>query len=502
MNLNRNNVAFIKNDFVLKPSDAVFALPEKVLQFGTGVLLRGLPDYFIDKANKQNIFNGRIVVVKSTGNGERDAFSQQNGLFTHVIKGYQGETLVKENIINAAISRVLSAKTEWDEILKCAANKEMNVIISNTTEVGIVLDENDSIQHHPPSSFPGKLLAILFERYTIFNGDKDAGYTIVPTELIIDNGIKLKQIVLQLADILQLDKAFIEWVISANDFCNSLVDRIVPGKPSAEMQAEMESAAGYKDDIAIMSEVYSLWAIETSNPVSIERLSFAKADNGVVIASAINKFRELKLRLLNGSHTLSCGLAFFANFDTVKKAMAHKEMGLFVHDLMIKELAPCIVGHEISETEAIEFAKSVIDRFRNPYIEHKWISITLNYTDKMRMRNVPLIQKYYQQHAGVPKLIALGFAAYLLFMKAVKEEDGKYFGAHNGSFYPIQDPAAATYYQWWQSENAQAVVHQSLRNEALWGVDLSALYQFEATVLHYLEILMNEGATTILSTLF
>ncbi|MFX8620529.1 hypothetical protein ABTM24_20145, partial [Acinetobacter baumannii] len=87
---------------------------------------------------------------------------------------------------------VLSAKTEWDEILKCAANKEMNVIISNTTEVGIVLDENDSIQHHPPSSFPGKLLAILFERYTIFNGDKDAGYTIVPTELIIDNGIKLK----------------------------------------------------------------------------------------------------------------------------------------------------------------------------------------------------------------------------------------------------------------------------------------------------------------------
>lgn len=502
MQLNKKNIELIKDDVVIKPTSLVFNLPERVLQFGTGVLLRGLPDYFIDKANKQNTFNGRVVVVKSTGNGGSDEFTQQDGLFTHVIKGYKGETLVEENIVNASISRVLSAKTEWNEVVKCAANKEINVIISNTTEVGIVLDENDSIHNNPPSSFPGKLLALLYERYKIFNGAKDAGFTIVPTELIIDNGTKLKLIVLQLAVKLQLEDTFVEWIETANDFCNSLVDRIVPGKPSLEIQSAFESAAGYKDEIAIMSEVYSLWAIETSNPVSIERLSFAKTDNGVVIAPNINKFRELKLRLLNGTHTLSCGLAFLAGFETVKQAMNNRLMGLFVHDLMVHELAPCIESIEISRLDAFEFAKNVIDRFRNPHIEHKWISITLNYTDKMKMRNVPLIIKHYEHHHEAPKLISLGFAAYILFMKVVKEEGGKYYGEYNKESYLIQDPSAPYFYELWKAGNTDEVVNTVLSNESLWGTNLLALPQFERVVAAYLKQLITKGAETTLATLF
>src|SRR5690242_19425411 len=93
---------------VTKPPDAVFELPEKVLQFGTGVLLRGLPDYFIDKANRQGIFNGRIVVVKSTSHGDTTAFEKQDGLYTHCIRGIDNGEKKEENIINSSISRVLS----------------------------------------------------------------------------------------------------------------------------------------------------------------------------------------------------------------------------------------------------------------------------------------------------------------------------------------------------------------------------------------------------------
>jgi tagaturonate reductase len=502
MELNKQNLASINDAAVTKPASHIFNLPEKVLQFGTGVLLRGLPDYFIDKANKQQIFNGRIVVIKSTGNGGSDEFSKQDGLYTHIIKGYKGETLIEENSINASISRVLAAKTEWQEILKCAANKEMNIIISNTTEVGIVFDENDSIHNNPPASFPGKLLALLYERYKIFGGTAESGYTIIPTELITDNATKLKAIVLQLAKKLQLESAFIEWIASANDFCNSLVDRIVPGKPSPTMLSAFKKTAGYTDEISIMSEVYSLWAIETSNPVSIERLSFTKTDSGVVIAPNIDKFRELKLRLLNGTHTFSCGLAFLVGFETVKEAMADTYMGKFVHNLMMYELAPGIVNTSITESESTEFARAVIDRFRNPHIEHKWISITLNYTDKMKMRNVPLLLKYYEQHQTVPTLMALGFAAYILFMKAVKEEGGKYYGEYKGQLYLIQDVAAAKYYQWWQEDNHAKVVHQSLRNKDFWGTDLTHYNEFEITVLEYVDQLIKGEAKKILTDLF
>jgi tagaturonate reductase len=152
------------NDWSL-PSESVFQLPEKVLQFGTGVLLRGLPDYFINKANNQGIFNGRVVIVKSTSSGGTNEFASQDSLYTHCIRGIENGNPVEENIINASVSRVLSAKDEWNEILKCAENPEMEVVISNTTEVGIALKADDTINDTPPISFPGKLLAFLYSRY-------------------------------------------------------------------------------------------------------------------------------------------------------------------------------------------------------------------------------------------------------------------------------------------------------------------------------------------------
>src|SRR5512139_3993682 len=102
MLLTKNTLHLIKGD---TPDQSVFELPEKVLQFGTGVLLRALPDYFIDKANKAGIFNGRVVVVKST-EGDSSAFDRQDGLYTVCVRGVENDDVVEENIINASISRV------------------------------------------------------------------------------------------------------------------------------------------------------------------------------------------------------------------------------------------------------------------------------------------------------------------------------------------------------------------------------------------------------------
>src|SRR5258706_4748737 len=183
------------HDGLIIPDGKLFSLPEKVLQFGTGVLLRGLPDYFIDKANRNGIFNGRIVVVKSTSQGSAGAFDQQDGLYTLCVRGIDKGAMMDEMIINSSISRVLAAREDWTAILKCAHDPGMKVIISNTTEVGIVLTDDD-ITLSPPASFPGKLLAFLHERYRALNGSEDSGMVIIPTELIVDNGRQLRSVVL------------------------------------------------------------------------------------------------------------------------------------------------------------------------------------------------------------------------------------------------------------------------------------------------------------------
>jgi tagaturonate reductase len=482
MNLSRKSLEAIPSAGVIKPEARIFDLPEKVLQFGTGVLLRGLPDYFIDKANRQGIFNGRVVVVKSTDAGDSAAFDKQDGLYTLCVRGIEGGKTMEENIIHSSISRVLSARSQWKEILQCAHNPAMQVIISNTTEVGIRLVEED-FRQEPPASYPGKLLAFLFERYKSCGGSKEGGMVIVPTELIVDNGKKLATIVRQLAAYNKLEEAFMDWLAGACRWCSSLVDRIVPGKPDAASLQQLQQELGYTDELLSISEVYRLWAIEGDAGVQ-SVLSFAAADAGVVIKPDIEIYRELKLRMLNGTHTLSCGLAYLAGFGTVKKAMEDEGFAAFAGDLMLKDIAPSI-PYAIPAEQSREFGLQVLDRFRNPHLQHQWISITMQYSSKMKMRNVPVLLQHYKKHSSPPPRMALGFAAYLLFMK--------------GGDYKVNDDKAEYFAGLWQKHGPDEVVDKVLSDVSLWETDLSVLPGWAAAVKQDLHALINKGALATLS---
>ena len=498
MLLSKYNLKNINTAEVSVPDAALFDLPEKVLQFGTGVLLRGLPDYFIDKANKQGIFNGRIVVVKSTDGGDASAFEKQDGLYTVCVQGIENGKKYEENIINASISRVLSAKAEWNKVLECAHNPQLKIIISNTTEVGIQLVQDD-IRRHPPVSYPGKLLAFLYERYKAFQGSKQSGMMIVPTELIIDNGKKLESIVIELAHLNGLDEAFIDWLENANRFCNSLVDRIVPGKPESDLKASIERKVGYSDELLIMSEVYRLWAIEGDKEVA-DVLSFSEADKGVVISKDINLFRELKLRLLNGTHTLSSGVAFLSGIETVKNAMEDVHMQHYINTLMRSEIAVAI-PYATTAQQTREFSANCLDRFGNPYINHLWLSITAQYSSKMRMRVVPVLLHYYSLFHTVPDNMATGFAAYIYFMKSVKEADGNFHGRLRDNFYPIQDDKAFYFYEKWKNVQPSMIALSVLHDTSLWGYDLASLPGFAEAVQEKINEIDELGMTAVLDTL-
>jgi tagaturonate reductase len=496
MVLSRYTLKNIEPQGLIVPDESVFELPERVLQFGTGASLRGLPDYFIDKANRQGMFNGRIVGVKLNNQGESAAFERQDGLYTVCIRGWEAGVRVEENIINSSISRVLSAADQWEQVLACAHDQHMQVIISNTSEVGIQLI-NEDIRRMPPASFPGKLLAFLYERFRAFDGSAKSGMVIIPTELIPDNGRVLESIVLELAHLNGLEEEFIEWLEVHNCFCNSLVDRIVPNEAGAEAQLAIENAFGYSDPLLTISEVRRFWAIEGGEAVKAV-LSFAAADNNVVIEPDITGYMELKLRLLNGTHTLCCGLAYLAGLETVQQAMEEKGMAAFISGLMLNELVPAL-PYKVNASEAEEFGKNVLDRFRNPHVLHHWKDICKQYTSKMKMRNIPVLLEHYKKFGSVPELFALGFAGYLLFSRPVRQEGGKYFGRYNGQEYPIQDKMAGVLLKSWNNLAPHKLVKEVLSNTSLWGEDLSVLPGFYESVCRKLELLMREGAKRIIN---
>jgi tagaturonate reductase len=469
---------------VALPSLSHFDLPERVLQFGTGVLLRGLPDYFIDQANKQNKFNGRIVVVKSTSKGDLSSFHTQDNLYTICVRGIENGAVVEKNIISSAVSRVLDATTDWESVLAVGRSTDLKLIISNTTEVGLVLLE-EQVMHRVPESYPGKLLAVLYERFNSLGNDAGK-LVVIATELVPDNGKVLHSIVLELISVNSLDNKFIEWLKDHVYFCSSLVDRIIPGKPEQQLLEVIEEELGYKDDLLIMAEPYRLWAIEGNEEVEA-LIGLQGIDDGIVVQPDIEIFRELKVRLLNGTHTLASGIAFLAGIETVSDAMADASLRKYINEVMHNEIIPSIPYH-VEDGEAAQFAKAVVDRFSNTFIKHLWSNITFQYTTKLKIRIVPLIIQHYKFSDQVPERIAFGFAAYLHYISA-KEV--------NGVNYEITDDKL-TYINSIEKEN---FVYSVLSDESLWDGNLTDFNGFEVAVDRYFNYITNNGVIAGLALL-
>lgn len=143
----------------------------------------------------------------------------------------------------------------------------------------------------------------------------------------------------------------------------------------------------------------------------------------------------------------------------------------------------------------------VADRFSNPYIEHLWTSITLQYTMKMKIRILPLLSRYYEVFQKVPHHMAFGFAAYMRFMHISHESGGQYFGQFHQIEYVINDDHAAFFYK-----NAQlpdeGYIQAILSNTDLWGLDLTAFPGFEATVLEYFTRMAEPNILQCLNSLY
>lgn len=475
---------------------------ETVIQFGSGALLRGLIDFFIDKAQRDGKYHGRVVVVNNTRSGRSTRFNEQDGLFTLCEEGFAGGETIRQFTVNAAVSQALPAADHWQQILAYARNPRVTTIVSNTTEVGITLQKDDDLKADPPQSYPGKLTAFLHERFTTQGGSPESGMLILPTELILDNGSKLKEIVLELAVTNGLGSDFTDWLNKHCIFCNTLVDRIVPGEPDEEKYKQIEKELGYQDQLLTISEVYRLFAVEGPKDKLLEKAPWLDADEGIIISDDITPYRERKLRILNGGHTISVAAGFLCGLETVYDCMEDEVMSAFISQAIHREIVPTL---EIDQKMAMEFADDVLDRFRNPFLNHKLISITLQYSSKMNMRNGLTFKRYFDKYGQVPELMCAGFAAYLMFLRPVKKVDGKYFGEFQGQEYPINDDRGDYFYQLWIDADlndpvlVNDLVDKVLLNQQLWEQDLKNLGDFSGKVKHYLGEFVRRGVRDTLA---
>lgn len=474
------------------PTDELLALPERAVQFGTGAFLRGFVDYFLDCANHRGLFGGRIVAVASTGSGRDTAFEDQDGLYTLVARGIRDGHEVESFRVVSSVSRALSATNDWDAVLELARSPELELIFSNTTEVGIVLDERDTPDMQPPASFPAKLTRFLLERARTFDYDAAWSVVVLPCELIERNGDRLREIVLAHARRWNVEPEFFSWLEMAVPFCNTLVDRIVPGAPAGDARGRLLDRLGYDDQLLTACEPYRLFAIEAPSEVR-PLLRFADADPGIIVADDITPYRERKVRLLNGAHTLMVPVALGAGVETVRDAITHPLVGEFVRTAMQQEIAPYVEA-----PGAPRFAGEVLERFANPSVHHRVADIALQATMKMRVRVVPSILRYTEATGRVPPALTFGFAAHLWY--AGRELAGAPVTGR------ADDQGEALHALWQQHGHAGAAGADGIARAAcadvrLWEHDLSALPGFCHLVAEHLTRIASDGMVSALEHL-
>ena len=498
--LPRLNAEFLKSHPELAPGIASHPLPEKVLQFGAGVFLRGFADWMIDGMNRKGLFGGRVVVVQSTHHGRAAKLNHQDGAYTHLARGLQDEQVVEEKSVITSISRAIDPATQFEEYLRCARNPDLRFIVSNTTEAGIVYRAEDKPGDRPPQSFPAKLTLLLKERYKAFNGDLSKGFVFLPCELIERNGDALKKTVLQTAANWNLDAKIVEWIEKANVFTNTLVDRIVSGFPRDEAQALWQDC-GYIDELFNVSEVFHLWVIEGPAALAKE-LPLPEAGFHVIFTEDVTPYRERKVRILNGAHTSTVLAAYLAGEDLVGECMKDPLISGFMQRAIYEEVIPTLT---LPKDELEVFAASVLERFRNPFLRHALLSISLNSVAKYKARVLPSVEQYVAMKGQLPARLIFALAALIAFYRGTVIQDGALIGHREDEEYRIQDDLAILeiFAALWSEfdgphlDGSTAGVHKLtdavLRREDWWGKDLRQLPGMSAAVSGHVESILNHG---------
>ena len=473
--------------------------PEKVLQFGEGNFLRAFVDWMIDKANRDGIYQGSIVLCQPIAQGLKDMINAQDGVYTLAMRGAENGQPVENIEVITSVSRCINPYENYEDLMEIARSADLEVVVSNTTEAGIAYHEGDQLTDRPPVSFPAKVTAFLYERYKAFNGDPQKGLLFLPVELIDNNGAELKRIVLKYAEEWELGQEFTEWVNTANEFTSTLVDRIVTGYPRDEV-SYFEEKLGYKDNIIDTSELFNLWVIE-GDKTWADKLPVHKTDANVIWTDDVKPYKKRKVRILNGAHTSTVLAAYLAGFDIVGDFMKDDTVRTFMNDVIYKEVIPTL---DLPKEELESFAAAVNDRFANPYIKHNLLDIALNSCSKFNARCLPSLLGYVEEKGELPKCLTFSLAAFIKFYQG-EWKDGVYTGTRkDGTQYPLRDDEAVIRFfaDAWAENDAEKTAESVLSNKDFWsGKDLTEVPGLKDAVAGYLKELDKKEIKEIMAEL-
>ena len=427
---------------------------KKVLQYGEGNFLRSFVDLYFETLNREG-GEWAVEIVKPIPFGSLDAFARQENRYHVILRGVKDGNAAETVYPVSVVEQAISPFDDFPAYAALAADPELVVIVSNTTEAGICYHEGDSFDGFAEITYPAKLTKFLYARFRAGL----PGVYLLPVELIENNADELFRCVEKYIDLWQLPEAFREWNRTENFYCNTLVDRIVSGFPRDEAFRErLWKLVGERDDLLSVAEPFGLWVIENKGKIA-DLLPAGHHNIDIILTDDIAYYKKRKVRVLNGSHTNLVAAGLLSGAETVYDCMTNETLYRFFR-ASLEEIVP-FVSSDRSMTE--RFAADVEERFRNPYLNHQLTSIALNSISKWRARVLPTFRDFFAANGRIPEHLTVGFSClmHLYRTKYAELKDDAEVLSFFASGKPLKD---------------------FLSDRTVWGEDLTAYPQFLETV--------------------
>lgn len=324
---------------------------------------------------------------------------------------------------------------------------------------------------HQPKSAPGVIVEALARR-------KAAGlpaFSVMSCDNMPENGHVMRNVVCAYAR--AVDAGLADWIESHVTFPSTMVDRIVPAV-TPETLDKIEQLTGVRDPAGVACEPFRQWVIEDNFVAG--RPAWEKA--GAELVSDVIPFEEMKLRMLNGSHSFLAYLGYLAGYQHINDCMGDENYRRAAHDLMLKEQAPTL---KVQNVDLARYADLLIERYTNPALRHRTWQIAMDGSQKLPQRMLDSVRWHLADNSSFA-LLALGVAGWMRYVGGVDEQ---------GNAIEVCDPLlpviqAAVQ----QSEEGESRVKALLAIEAIFGKDLPQEGQFVDLVTSAYLSLLNKGA--------
>ncbi|WP_028579038.1 mannitol dehydrogenase family protein [Desulfogranum japonicum] len=452
-----------------------------IVHFGLGAFHRGHMAVYTDDVLADKGGDWSIVGVSLRSPGARDRLLPQHCLYTLVERGVEGE---KHRIIGS-VKNVLVAPENPEAVLQQLCDPKVHIISFTITEKGYLRDAatgellrgHPDIQHdlvHPeqPRTMHGFITEALARR-------KQAGFapvTLLCCDNLPENGVSLRKAVCGFARL--RDQKLADWIEASIAFPCTMVDRIVPATTASDIE-QTSLALGRYDAAPVICEPFCQWVIE--NNFSSPRPVWEAF--GATLVQDVAPYEDMKLRLLNCSHSAMAYLGYLSGIETIDQVIITPVFKNFVVQLM-QEVLPTLDMPEGVDLQ--EYCAALIERFRNPSLKHRTWQIAMDGSQKIPQRILSTIRAL--KAAGKPyTCLAMSVAGWLRYVTAIDE---------HGNSIEVSDPMAEQLCRIAEQnkDNLQNYVQEIVKMADIFGPDLASDAAFQDTIHNCLQTIYDLGA--------